>query len=65
MRRQPTNRYVSGDYLRDCDICDWTYLRSELTRTWDGWLACRKDWYPKPERFIEKTKITEKAFEGD
>jgi NAD-dependent SIR2 family protein deacetylase len=32
LRVQPTNRYVAGDYLRDCDRCSWTYLNSELMK---------------------------------
>jgi NAD-dependent SIR2 family protein deacetylase len=32
MRQQPTNRYVAGDYLQDCDRCSWTYLHSQLKK---------------------------------
>jgi len=66
MRQQPTNRYIPGDYLRNCDICDFTYLRSELKKNSDGLIVCRKDYEPKhPRLFNTSVNKKERPFKGD
>lgn len=66
MRRQPINRYIPGDYLRDCDVCGWTYLRSELKKRYDGYIVCDKDYETRHPRDLAEKKIhKDKPFKGD
>jgi len=37
------NNYTSGDYWRECGVCGFDYLRSEMVTRWDGLLVCRAD----------------------
>jgi hypothetical protein len=37
------NRYIPGDYYRECPVCSFVYLRSEMVWRWDGLLVCRAD----------------------
>ena len=37
------NTYKSGDYWRECPICGFDVLRSEMVTRWDGLLVCRAD----------------------
>ena len=55
MRVQPRNRYVPGDYLRECDVCDFTFLRSELMKRWDGAIVCPDDWEEKDSQLEKRT----------
>lgn len=41
------NIYKPGDFWKECDVCGFDYLRSELLVRWDGALVCKKDWEPK------------------
>jgi hypothetical protein len=43
-----TKKWVSGDYWRECDICGFDYLRSQLKRNYKNLLVCRNDWEPEP-----------------
>lgn len=61
MRIMPTNRFVPKDYLRECDVCGWDYLRSQLLRRWDGALVCKDD-YEEKDRQLEKTYNRPKTF---
>ena len=51
----PTNRYVSGTYKKECDVCGRDFLRSELKKRWDGMIVCSRDHDPKP-RFLRDTE---------
>lgn len=61
-RVYPLTRYVSGTYKRECDVCGWDYLRSELKKRYDGLIVCTKDWWPEPERLRKRVKIKERPF---
>ena len=37
------NTYKAGDYWRECPVCGFDYLRSEMVFRWDGVLVCRAD----------------------
>jgi len=37
------NSYKAGDYWRECPVCGFDYLRSEMRTRWDGLLVCRDD----------------------
>ncbi len=65
MRFYPLNRWISGTYKRECDVCGWDYLRTELQKRHDGAIVCRADWWPLHERLRKRTKITESLFKGD
>ena len=42
-----------GDHNAICDICGFKYKMSELNETWDGYMACSKDWNPRqPQDFV-------------
>lgn len=41
-------KWKSGDWWRECDICGFDYLRSELRENYKGLLVCKKDWEPEP-----------------
>ena len=43
MRESHKDRYVSGDYWRECAVCGFDYLRSEMVFRWDGLLVCQAD----------------------
>jgi hypothetical protein len=50
----PLNRYVPGTYKRECDVCGWDYLRSELKERYDGAIVCSKDFelqHPREKSF--------------
>ena len=32
-----------GDYWRECAVCGFDYLRSEMVTRWDGLLVCKAD----------------------
>jgi hypothetical protein len=40
--REPTDRFVSGGKLRDCDICGITWRKSELVKQ-KGYYVCPYD----------------------
>lgn len=46
----PKNRYVSGTYKRECDICGFDFLRSEMTKDYKGRIVCKYDLDSKHER---------------
>ncbi len=54
MRVWPRNRYVPGEYKRECDSCGADFLRSELMRRWDGALVCKDDWEEKDPQLTKK-----------
>jgi len=35
--------YKPGDYWRECPVCGFDYLRSEMVTRWDGLLVCQAD----------------------
>lgn len=39
--------HTLGENLVVCDVCGCKYLSSEIRETWDGYLVCNRDWYPK------------------
>jgi hypothetical protein len=40
MRVWPKNRFVHGTYKRECDVCSFDYLRSQLLVRWDKKIVC-------------------------
>ena len=65
MREYPKNRWVAGTYKRECDICGWDYLRSEMLKTWDNLIVCRKDYEPKHTRLLNRSRLKERPFRQD
>ena len=41
--REPTNRFVPGGKLRECDICGIAFHENELVKQDDGYWHCRYD----------------------
>lgn len=64
MRIWPKNRFVSGTYKRECDVCGFDYLRSELMTRWDGAIVCKEDWEEKDPQ-LEKKSRRERFFKRD
>lgn len=54
MRQYPLNRYVPGTYKRECDICGFDFLRSELHERWDGLIVCSEDFEEKDPQLDKK-----------
>lgn len=54
MRVWPKNRYVPGDYKRECDVCGFDFLRSELMKRWDGAIVCKYDWEEKDPQLTKR-----------
>jgi len=49
--------YVPGDHLAACDVCGFTFYRSELRRRWDNMLVCDKDFERRhPQDFVRGTR---------
>jgi len=45
-----------------CDICGWKFKSNELKKTWDGYWACKRDWYPRhPQDFVKGVTDTQKT----
>lgn len=65
MRIYPTNRFVPGTYKRECDVCGFQYLRSELLKRWDGAIVCREDWEEEDTRYKNRSKPREQPFKRD
>jgi hypothetical protein len=65
MRQYPLNRYVPGTYKRECDVCGWDYLRSELKERYDGAIVCEKDWEPEPREWRKRNRIKERPLRRD
>lgn len=64
MRVWPKNRYVPGTYKRECDVCGFDYLRSELMTRWDGAIVCPADWEEKDPQ-LDKRAHHEGPFRRD
>ena len=54
MRIYPTNRFEPGTYKRECDICGWDYLRSEMRKQWDGLIVCQPCYTEKDTQLEKK-----------
>lgn len=65
MKVYPTNRYVPGTYKRSCDVCGFSYLRSEMKKRWDNLIVCDEDFEPKPEHLRKRRPIRIKPFKRD
>lgn len=53
--------YRPGDYFCVCDRCGFRYFRSQLRRTWDNLLVCRRDFelrHPQDLIEVKNEKIT-------
>lgn len=64
MSTYPINRYVPGTYKRECDVCGFDFLRSELLTRWDGLIVCKED-YEEKDPQLEKRSHTERPFKKD
>ena len=65
MRIYPENRYVAGTYKRECDVCGFDFLRSELRKRWDGAIVCKEDYEDKHDRDKPPRVIHERPFKRD
>lgn len=59
------NLWKSGDYWRECDVCSFDYLRSELRERYDGAIVCSADWEEEHPRDQKRSKVKEAPFKGD
>ena len=51
------DHYKHGDYNAICDKCGFKYKASQLRRTWDNLMVCKKDWEPRqPQDFVKGVK---------
>lgn len=45
--------YVPGDHIALCDVCGFTYYRSQLRKRWDEMLVCERDFEQRhPQDFV-------------
>lgn len=43
-----------GDWNAICDRCGFKFKASELRKTWQGFMVCRKDWEERqPQDFVK------------
>lgn len=42
------NHYKEGSHNVICDLCGKKYKNDQMRPTWNGFMACPNDWYPKP-----------------
>ncbi len=56
MRIYPTNRFVNGTYKRECDICGFDYLRSEMKKQWDNAIVCNYCYTDKDTQLEKRYK---------
>ena len=59
------NRYIPGDYWKECPICGFDYLRSEMLERWDGLVVCKPDWDPEHPLDDKRNLPKEESFKGD
>ena len=51
------DHYKHGDYNAICDKCGFKYKASQLRKTWDNLMVCKKDWEPRqPQDFVKGVK---------
>ncbi len=43
------NKYIPGEYIIKCDYCQLGWYSADMTKTWDGHMAC-----PRDQGYIEK-----------
>ena len=65
MREQPLNRYVPGTYLKDCDECSFTFLRSEMTKRYDEAIVCPRCMEDEPRDQTRRPVKSVKPFRRD
>ena len=52
-----TTTIKHGDWNAICDRCGFKYKASELRKTWDNLMVCKKDWEPRqPQDFVRGRK---------
>lgn len=64
MRVYPINRFVPGAYKRECDICGWDYLNTQMRKQWDGAIVCKFCYNDKDEQ-LEKKYNRSNKFQKD
>jgi hypothetical protein len=65
MRVYPLNRWESGTYKRECDVCGFDYLRNQLKKRYDGFIVCDKDWEPEPRDWKKQIIRAERPIKID
>mgnify|MGYP001586535946 CR=1 FL=1 len=58
----PTNKFVPNTYKRECDVCGFDFLRSELIKDWQGRIVCRADFEVRHPRDYPRRARKEKPF---
>jgi len=64
LRVWPKNRFVAGTYKRECDVCGFDYLRSDLRKRYDGALVCSAD-FEEEDTQLKKTYRQRNSFIKD
>jgi hypothetical protein len=64
-RKYPLFRWVPGTFKRECDICGFDYLRSELRENYKGLIVCDKDWEEEPREWRKRTLRAERPAKID
>jgi hypothetical protein len=64
-RIYPRNRYVPGTYKRECAICGFDFLRSEMRKQWNGLVVHSKCFDTKPKHLRKRRHIRERPFKRD
>ena len=52
-RTKPHNTLVKGEWLAQCDVCDFRFHASDLKKRWDDLMVCKDDWEIRhPQDFV-------------
>ncbi len=41
------NKYIPGEHIVICDWCQLGWYSKDMRKTWDGFMACPRDYEPK------------------
>lgn len=60
--RGPADYLALGDYNAICDRCGKKFKASQLTKDWQGFMLCSRDWEPRhPQDFVRARSAAEPA----
>ena len=54
--RHAGTKYI-GEPWTICDGCGWKMRKSQVRKTWDGYMMCDKDWYEKHAQLLPIPKF--------
>lgn len=54
-----SNYYKAGSHNIICDLCGKKWKREQMRKTWNSFMACPNDWYPKPKNELPRVVHTD------